>query len=95
MLYHSLINLRVQYVVIASGRAASCHLQPILVVLNRACLNANQLLTSKVTIIYKTLKISQLKDIYNLEVSKTLSYLLLLTIIFNSLQMFIRIIQDK
>jgi len=43
----------------------------------------------------------QLKDIYYLEVSKfmyellPLSYLLRLTIILNSLQMFMHIIQDK
>jgi len=59
------------------------------------CLNANELLTSKVTVIYKTLKIFQLKDIYNLEVSKTLSYLLRLTFVLNSSQMFNRTIQDK
>jgi len=52
-------------------------------------------LTSKVTVIYKTLKIFQLKDIYNLEVSKTLSYLLRLTFVLNSSQMFNRTIQDK
>ena len=59
------------------------------------CLNANELLSSKVTVIYKTLKIFQLKDIYNLEVSKTLSYLLRLTFVLNSSQMFNRTIQDK
>ena len=36
MLYHSLINSRAQYGNITWGRAASCHLQPISVVLNRA-----------------------------------------------------------
>jgi len=54
------------------GRTASCHLQPISVVLNRVmkCLNKSELLTSKVTTIYKTQKILHLKGIYNLEVSK-------------------------
>ena len=72
MLYHSLISSRVQYGIIACGRAASCHLQPISVVLNRAmrCLNTVKFLTNKVTTIYKMQKILQLKDIYNLEVSK-------------------------
>jgi len=72
MLYHSLINSRVQYGIIAWGRAASCHLQPISVILNRAmkCLNTDKLVTNIVTTIYKTQKIIQLKDIYNLEVSK-------------------------
>jgi len=71
MLYHSL-NSRVQYGIIASGRAASCHLQPISVVLNRAmrCLNTNNLLNNKVTTIYKTQKNIQPKDIHILEVSK-------------------------
>ena len=46
MLYHSLINSRAQYGIIAWGRAASCPLQPISVVLNRAmrCLNTDKLL---------------------------------------------------
>jgi len=72
MLYHSLINSRAQYGIIAWGKAASCHLQPISVVLNRAmrCLNIDKLLTNKVTTIYKMQKLLQLKDIYNLEVSK-------------------------
>ena len=72
MLYHSLINSRAQYGIIAWGKAAPCHLQPISVVLNRAmrCLNTDKLLTNKVTIIYKMQKILQLKDLYNLEVSK-------------------------
>jgi len=72
MLYHSSVNSRTQYGIIAWGRAASCHLQPILVVLNRAmrCLNTDKLLTNKVTTMYKMQKILQLKDIYNLEVSK-------------------------
>jgi len=34
MLYHSLINSQVQYGIIAWGRAATCHLQPISVVSN-------------------------------------------------------------
>jgi len=34
------------------------------------CLNTDKLLTNKVTTIYKMQKILQLKDIYNLEVSK-------------------------
>ena len=36
VLYHSSVNSRTQYGIIAWGRAASCHLQPISVVLNRA-----------------------------------------------------------
>ena len=36
MLYHSLINSRAQYGIIAWGKAASCHLQPISFILNRA-----------------------------------------------------------
>ena len=72
MLYHSLINSRAQYGIIAWGRAASRHLQPISVVSNHAtrCLNTDELLTNKVTTIYKMQKILQLKDIYNLEVRK-------------------------
>jgi len=79
-------------------------LQPISVILNRAmrCLNTDKLLTNKVTTIYKMQKVLQLKDIYNLEVSKfmykhTTSQLPapFLTIIFNSLQMFIHITQDR
>jgi len=72
MLYHSLINSGAQYGIIAWGRAGSCHMQPISVVLNGAmrCLTINELLTSKASIIYKTLKIIQLKDIYNHEVTK-------------------------
>ena len=72
MLYHSLISSRTQYGIIVWGKAASCHLQPISVVLNRAtgCLNTDKLLTNKVTTIYKMQKILQLKDKYNLEVSK-------------------------
>jgi len=72
MLYHSLINSRAQYGLIAWGKAASCHLQPISAVLNRAmrCLNTDKLSTNKVTTIYKMQKIIQLKDTYNLEVSK-------------------------
>ena len=69
MLYHSLNSN--QYGNIAWGRAASCHVQPISVVLNRAMrLNLNKLLTNEVTTIYIMQKITQLKDIYNLEVSK-------------------------
>jgi len=69
MLYHSLNSK--QYGIIAWGRAASCHVQPISVVLNRAMrLNLNKLLTNEVTTIYIMQKITQLKDIYNLEVSK-------------------------
>ena len=72
MLYHSSINSRAQYGIIGWARAASCHLEPISVVSNRAmrCLNTNKLLTRKATTIYKTQKIIQLKDVYNLEVSK-------------------------
>ena len=60
MLCHSLINSRAQYGIIAWGKAASCHLQPISVVLNRAmrCLNIDKLLTNKVTTIYKIQKFS-------------------------------------
>jgi len=36
------------------------------------CLNTNNLLNNKVTTIYKTQKILQLKDIYTLEVSKVM-----------------------
>jgi len=66
MLYHSLINSRAQYGIIAWGRAASCHLQPISVVSNRAMryLNTNELVTSKVTTIYKTQKIIQRKQCF-------------------------------
>ena len=72
MLYHSLINSRVRYGIIAWGRAASRHLQPISVVLNRAmrCFNTYEPVTRAVNSIYKTHKILQLRDIYNLEVSK-------------------------
>jgi len=74
MLYHSLINSRAQHGIIAWGRAASCHLQPISVVLNRPppirCLNRNELVINKIATIYKTQKIIQLKDIYNVEVRK-------------------------
>jgi len=70
MLYHSLINSRAQYGIIAWGKAASCHLQPISVVLNRAmrCLNSNELVTNKIATLYKMQKILQLKDLYNFEV---------------------------
>ena len=63
MLYYCLINSRAQYGIIAWGRAASCHVQPILVVLNRVmrCLNANKLLMNKVTTIYKNAKHSPTK----------------------------------
>ena len=74
MLYHSLINSRAQYGIIAWGKAAPCHLQPISVVLNRAmrCLNTKKLSTNKVTTTYKMQKGLQLKDICNLEVSKSM-----------------------
>ena len=54
MLHHSLTSSRAQYGIIAWGRAASCHLQPISVVLNRAmrCSNTDKLLPNKVTTIY-------------------------------------------
>jgi len=57
---------------LARPNLSLCHLQPISVVLNRAMrsLNTDKLLTNKVTTIYKMQKILQLKDIYNLEVSK-------------------------
>jgi len=63
MLYHSLINSRAQYGIISWGKAASCQLQPISVVLNRAmrCLNTDKLLTNKVTTIYKMQKNSPTK----------------------------------
>ena len=72
MLYHSLINSRVQYGIIAWERAASCHLQPISVVLSRAmrCLNTDKLLTNKVITIYNMQKILQPKYTFNLAVSK-------------------------
>ena len=72
MLYHSLINSRAQYGIIAWGKAASCHLQTISAVLNRAmrCSITDKLLTSKVTTIYKMQKILPLKDIHNREASK-------------------------
>jgi len=56
VLYHSLINSRVQYGISAWWRAASCHLQPISVALNRAmrCLNTDEPVTCKFTNIYKT-----------------------------------------
>jgi len=59
MLYHSLMNSRVQYGIIAWGRAASYHLQPISIVSNHAmrCLNTDKLLANKVTTIYKMQKI--------------------------------------
>jgi len=101
MLHHSKINSRVQYRIVAWGRAASCHVQPISIVLNRAMRCTNNLWNNKVTTIYKTQKILQLKDIYNLEVSKfmyiyTNSQLpAMFNNYFNSLQMFIHIIKDK
>jgi len=75
MLYHSLINSRTQYGIIAWGRAASCHLQPISLVLNCAmrCSNTNELATSKVTTNFKRRKFFNWKllySIYKLEVSK-------------------------
>ena len=72
MLYHSLINSRAQYGIIAWGRAASYHLQPISVVQYRAirCSNTSEIATREVNIIYKTHKILQQKDIYSLEVGK-------------------------
>jgi len=72
MLYRNLINSRAQSGIIAGEKAASCHLQPISVVLNRTmrCLNTHKLLTNKAITIYKMQKILQLKDIYNVEVSK-------------------------
>jgi len=51
---------------------ATLHLQAISVVLNRAmrCLSTNDFVTRKITTIYKTQKILQQKDIYNLEVNE-------------------------
>jgi len=103
MLYHSLINSRAQYRNIAWRRSASCHLHPVTVVLNRTnkCLNANELVTSNVATIYEMQKNHQLKDIYNLEVNRffykyaNYNYLLHLTIILNSMQMFTRMTQNK
>ena len=67
-LYHSLINSRAQYGIIAWGRSASCHVQLVSVVLNRAmrCLNTNKLLTSKLLPFIKCKIFLQLKDVYNL-----------------------------
>jgi len=59
--------------IIARGKATSCRLHPIIsVVLNCAmiCLNTNELVTNKIATIYKTERILQLKDLYNLEASK-------------------------
>jgi len=105
MLYHSLINSRAQYGIMAWGKATSCHLQPISFVLNRAirCLNTNELVTSKVTSIYKTQKILQLKEVYSITLKwansctsmLTLGYRLRLLNTLSSLQMFIRMMQDK
>jgi len=102
-LYHSFINTRAQCEIIAWGTAASCHLQPISVVLNRAmrCLSTDKLLTIKVTTIYKMQKILQLKIYTTLKWANSctntlpLSFLLRSTIIINSLQMFIHITQEK
>jgi len=59
MLYHRLTNSRAQYGIIAWGRAASCHLQPISLVLNRAMkCYTDKLWTNKVTTIYKMQKFS-------------------------------------
>jgi len=106
MLYHSLINSRAQCGINAWGRAASCHLRLISIVLNRAMryLNTNNLLNNKVTTIYKTQKIihprkKKIDTIFKWANSctniLTLSYLQRLTIILNSFQIFIHIIQDK
>ena len=72
MLYHSVMNSRAQYGIIAWGRAASCNLQPISVVSNRAMkfFKTNELLPSKVITIHKTQKNSPTKRYINLEVSK-------------------------
>jgi len=72
MLHRSLIISRVQYEITAWGRAASCHQQPIAVVLNLAmsCLNTSGIAILEVANLYKTLKILRLKDIYSLEVGK-------------------------
>jgi len=85
------------------GRAASWHLQPVSVVINRVIrsLNTNELVSNIITTICKTQKILQLKDIYNREVNifmykyANLSYRIHLSIILNSLQVFIHIIQYK
>ena len=60
MLHHSLINSRAQYRFIAWRKAASCHLQPISVVLNRSmgCLNVDKLLTNKLLPFIKYKKFS-------------------------------------
>jgi len=59
MLYRSLINSRTQNGIIAWGRAASCHVQPISAVLNHPmrCLNIDKLLTNKLTTVCKMQKI--------------------------------------
>ena len=103
MLYHSLINSRAQYGIIAWGKAASCHLQPISAILNRSmrCLNPDKLLTNKATTIYKMQKVSNQKIYTTLKWANSCtnmlprSYLLRLTIILNSWQMFIHITQDR
>ena len=103
MLYHSLINSRAQYGIIAWGKAASCHLQPISAILNRSmrCLNPDKLLTNKATTIYKMQKVSNQKIYTTLKWANSCtnmlprSYLLRLTVILNSLQMFVHITQDR
>jgi len=65
------------------------------------CLSTNNLRYNKLTTIYKTQKILQLKDIYNFEVSKCLYKYTKsqLHVTFNnylySLQMFVHIMQDN
>jgi len=60
MLYDSLINSQAQYGIIAWGRAASCQLQPVLVVLDRGIRrsNTNKLVTSNTTTFIKRRKLS-------------------------------------
>jgi len=100
MLHHSIINSQVKYKIFAWGRAASCHLQPLLFVLNCAMcfLNTYEPATFQVTSIFQRQEL--LKLIFTLlkwanscinEIN--LSYRLHLTI--STLKMFIRIMQDK
>jgi len=69
---HSLMNSRTKSGIIAWGRPASCYVQPISVVLNRAmrCLARINFWPTNLLPFIKCKKNLQLKDIYNLEVSK-------------------------
>jgi len=97
------LNSQVQYGIIACWRAAACHLQTISVVLNNAmrCLNMDKLLTNKLLPFITCKKFSNQNIHSTLQWAKScttilpLSYQLRLTIILNSLLMFIHITQDK